>query len=158
MTVQVIEHAGFCFGVQRAVSLLEEEIAAGHFPLYTVGPIIHNPQIVAEMETKGVRIAESVYDLPDGAFAVIRAHGIPREDLAYLEERGIRFVNATCPFVERIQKIVEENREHPILIGGNPDHPEVRGIRSCGGRETFVFRNAEELQKLLIENGLFSSN
>ncbi len=148
MKISVIEHAGFCFGVSRAVELLEKEISKNHFPLYTIGPIIHNPQIIADMEKKGVQIASGVEEIPKDAYAVIRAHGIPKEDLALLEERGVAFVNATCPFVEKIQKIVADENENVILIGGNPDHPEVRGIKSYGNERTFVFRNCDELQKI----------
>ena len=157
MSVEVIEHAGFCFGVSRAVKLLNEEVEKGHSSIYTVGPIIHNPQIIEEMQEKGVRIADSVRDIPSDGVAVIRAHGIPRDDLAYLQDNEIQFVDATCPFVEKIQKIVESESEHVILIGGNPDHPEVIGIRSYGGDHTFVFRNAEELAKIADEVKGFSS-
>lgn len=153
----MIQHAGFCFGVSRAIDFLNREIENGSRPLYTVGPIIHNPQIIAEMEEKGVQIANSVRDIPADGVAVIRAHGIPQEDLQYLNENQIRFVDATCPFVEKIQKIVRDEAEHTVLIGGNPDHPEVIGIRSYGGAHTFVFRNAEELEKMASEIRSFSS-
>ncbi len=157
MSVEVIEHAGFCFGVSRAIDFLNKEIDAGSKPIYTVGPIIHNPQIIAEMQGKGVKIADRVQDIPADGVAVIRAHGIPREDLAYLKENNIRFVDATCPFVEKIQRIVESEAENTVLIAGNPDHPEVIGIRSYGGEHTYVFRNAEELEKLAREIVNFSS-
>ncbi len=155
--VRTIEHAGFCFGVSRAVEMLEKEIEAGSAPLYTVGPIIHNPQIIEEMSEKGVRIAENVSELPSDCTAVIRAHGITKEDRAYLDEKGIRYVDATCPFVEKIHRIVESEKDNVILIGGNPVHPEVMGIRSCGGKETFVFKNVEELENLTENNPIFSS-
>lgn len=157
MSVEVIEHAGFCFGVSRAIDFLNKEIKSGSHPLYTVGPIIHNPQIIAEMGEKGVRVANSVQDIPPEGTAVIRAHGIPREDLQYLKEHKIRFVDATCPFVEKIQRIVAHESEHTVLIGGNPDHPEVIGIRSYGGDHTFVFRNVNELEKMTSEIRSFSS-
>ncbi len=153
----MIEHAGFCYGVSRAVELLREEIAAGNFPLFTVGPIIHNPQIIREMAEQGVRITEDVRSIPPGAYAVIRAHGITKEELCYLREQGIHFVNATCPFVEKIQKIVEAEKEQVVLIGGNPSHPEVKGIQSYGGPHTFVFQNVEELQQLHEKIQSFSS-
>jgi 4-hydroxy-3-methylbut-2-enyl diphosphate reductase len=157
MTVRTIEHAGFCFGVSRAVELLEKEITAGSTLLYTVGPIIHNPQIIEEMAQKGVCIADNVRDLPLDSTAVIRAHGITKEDLAYLNEKNIRYVDATCPFVEKIHRIVEAEKENVILIGGNPNHPEVMGIRSYGGEETFVFKNRADLEELLKNNPSFSS-
>ncbi len=158
MEIKVIEHAGFCFGVSRAVEFLEKEIDSGATPIYTVGPIIHNPQIIDQMSEKGVQIAEQVQEIPDGSTAVIRAHGIPREDLAYLKGREIRVVDATCPFVEKIHRIVEKERDALTLIGGNPDHPEVIGIRSYAGDRCFVFRNAEELENLAEKLLDFSSN
>ena len=157
MTVQTIEHAGFCFGVSRAVELLEKEIEAGSKPLYTVGPIIHNPQIIDQMSQKGVQIVDDVRDLPLDSTAVIRAHGITKEDLAYLNEQGIRFIDATCPFVEKIHRIVDDEKENVIFIAGNPDHPEVMGIRSYGGNDTFVFKNLAELEELTEKNPSFSS-
>lgn len=157
MKIKTIEHAGFCFGVSRAVDLLEQEIEAGARPLYTIGPIIHNPQIIERMSQRGVLIAQCVKDVPQNATAVIRAHGVPKEDLEYLQGREIRLIDATCPFVEKIQRIVEKEREQIILIGGNPAHPEVIGIRSYGGAQTFVFRNVEELQKLKVQLPSFSS-
>ncbi len=157
MSVEVIEHAGFCFGVSRAIEFLNKEIDAGSAPIYTVGPIIHNPQIISEMQEKGVKIANSVRDIPKDGVAVIRAHGIPREDLQYLQENNIHYVDATCPFVEKIQKIVESESENTVLIAGNPGHPEVIGIRSYGGDHTFVFQNAEELEKMAEEVASFSS-
>ena len=158
MEIKTIEHAGFCFGVSRAVELLEKEVESGIKPIYTVGPIIHNPQIIDEMAKKGVRIAENISEIPDGATAVIRAHGIPKEDLAILNASNIRYLDATCPFVEKIHRIVEQEKEHLILIGGNPSHPEVVGIRSYAGEDAFVFRNAEELEKLAENMDDFSSN
>lgn len=158
MEIKIIEHAGFCFGVSRAVELLEKEVENGISPIYTVGPIIHNPQIIDEMSKKGVQIAESVGEIPAGATAVIRAHGIPKEDLAYLKKSGVRYLDATCPFVEKIHRIVEKEREQIILIGGNPSHPEVIGIKSYAGERVYVFKNAEELEKIAENHPDFSSN
>ncbi len=158
MSVEVIKHAGFCFGVSRAIDFLNKKIGEGCHSLYTVGPIIHNPQIIKEMEQKGVKIANSVRDIPMGSTAVIRAHGIPREDLAYLKDNNIQFLDATCPFVEKIQRIVEKESENVVLIGGNPDHPEVIGIRSYGGNHTYVFRDATDLEKIAKKVGSVSSN
>ncbi len=157
MSVEVIKHAGFCFGVSRAIDFLNQEVESGSAPIYTVGPIIHNPQIVGEFHEKGVQIANGVRDIPQNGVAVIRAHGIPQEDLAYLKENNIRFVDATCPFVEKIHRIVESEADNTVLIAGNPDHPEVIGIKSYGGEHTYVFKNAEELEKIAEEVRSFSS-
>ena len=157
MSVKVIEHAGFCFGVSRAVDFLNQEVEAGTSPLYTLGPIIHNPQIIQEMADKGVEIADTVRDVAFDGTAVVRAHGIPKEDLQYLKDHNIRFIDATCPFVEKIHRIVEKEQENIILIGGNPDHPEVQGIKSYCGEQCFVFRNADELVEIAENNADFSS-
>ncbi len=157
MQITIIPHAGFCFGVSRAIDLLENEIKNAKSPIFTVGPIIHNPQIISDMEERGVTIVNSVYEVPKNGCAVIRAHGIPKEDLHFLESGGFNFVNATCPFVEKIQKIVDDEKENIILIGGNPSHPEVVGIRSYGNDRTFVFKNSDELIDLCEKIKEFSS-
>ena len=157
MQVEVIKHAGFCYGVSNAVDALNEQVELGRKNIFTVGPIIHNPQIISEMAEKGVRIADSVRDLPQDCVAVIRAHGIPKKDLEYLNERGLEYVDATCPFVEKIHRIVESESENIILIGGNPMHPEVIGIKSYGGDDTYVFKNLADLKEIVEENQIFSS-
>lgn len=148
--ITLAKTAGFCFGVNRAVNLLEHMVENGE-KACTLGPIIHNPQVIAYFESHGVRVIEH----PDACQAdetlVVRTHGVEKDVLTAVENSGRPFLNATCPFVTKIHKIVRENStpENVTLIAGDSRHPEVVGIRSfCNGR-SFVFNSYEELLSIL---------
>ena len=147
MSVRVGKYAGFCFGVDRAVKLVEESASQGK-RVCTLGPIIHNRHVVERFETMGVRVIEKPEDACAGETVIIRAHGISKEAEQKLSSMDIEVVDATCPFVKRIHKIVSAAREEgklPVVIG-TPDHPEVVGIASwCP--EGYVFETAQELEK-----------
>ena len=151
MKIEVAKSAGFCFGVERAVKLLNETIDTYEKDIYTIGPIIHNPQIIHQMETKGVQIVDDPKQLPENSIAVIRAHGLPKSDYQLLNDRAKVVVDTTCPFVTKIHRIVEKVAEtdHIVLIGGDSSHPEVIGIRSFAHQDRcFVFKDAEDLEKI----------
>ena len=128
--------AGYCFGVRRAVNTAIElaEKHRGKCRIYTLGPLIHNQHVIDELESKGVTPLkdETQLDEVGNGILVIRSHGVSRHVIELLQERGIRYVDATCPFVDRIHKIVceEEAENRRIVVVGNPEHPEVKGI--CG--------------------------
>ena len=150
MPVILAKSAGFCFGVSRAVARVEELLAAGE-RVCTLGPIIHNPQVVGQLAARGVTIADRPEDTPAGAVLVIRSHGVPENVYDRLRTLGIRYSDATCPFVEKIHRIVAEQSAagRTVLIAGDPDHPEVLGIRGHCRGDVFVFRNVQELQAIL---------
>lgn len=159
--ITLAKTAGFCFGVNRAVNLLENLVENGE-KACTLGPIIHNPQVISHFESHGVRVIDSPDDCRADETLVVRTHGVEKEVLSAVEESGRPFLNATCPFVTKIHKIVRENStpENVTLIAGDSRHPEVVGIRSyCNGR-SFVFNSYEELLSILEnhpnldENGL----
>ena len=134
MKVKVAKTAGFCFGVQRAVDKVYELIGSCPDRLFTLGPIIHNEEVVNDLEKKGVRVAseDDLRTLPEGSTVVIRSHGVGKEVYDHLEEYGLSYVDVTCPFVLKIHRIVEKESRagaHIVIIG-DPDHPEVVGI--CG--------------------------
>lgn len=139
--------AGFCFGVQRAVETVYEEVEKGG-PIYTYGPIIHNEEVVADLERKGVHVIESDDELANihGGTIITRSHGISREEDEKLRATGAKCVDATCPFVKRIHRIVEENSAdgYEIVIVGNPVHPEVRGIMGWSCTPATVIENTEQ--------------
>ena len=149
MPVILAKSAGFCFGVSRAVARVEELLAAGE-QVCTLGPIIHNPQVVGQLAARGVTIADRPEDTPAGAVLVIRSHGVPENVYDRLRELGIRYSDATCPFVEKIHRIVAEQSAagRTVLIAGDPDHPEVLGIRGHCRGDVFVFRDVQELQAI----------
>ena len=134
MKVKVAKTAGFCFGVQRAVDKVYELIDSCPDRLFTLGPIIHNEEVVNDLEKKGVRVAseEELKTLPEGSTVVIRSHGVGKKVYDQLEECGLSYVDVTCPFVLKIHRIVEKESKagSHIVIIGDPDHPEVVGI--CG--------------------------
>ena len=134
MEVKVAKTAGFCFGVQRAVDKVYELIDSCQDRLFTLGPIIHNEEVVNDLEKKGVRVAseEELKTLPEGSTVVIRSHGVGKKVYDQLEECCLSYVDVTCPFVLKIHRIVEKESKagSHIVIIGDPDHPEVVGI--CG--------------------------
>ncbi|MGM9630762.1 bifunctional 4-hydroxy-3-methylbut-2-enyl diphosphate reductase/30S ribosomal protein S1 [Butyricicoccus sp.] len=147
--VTVAKTAGFCFGVRRAVEMAEQACAQ-YGSIWALGDIIHNTHEVERLEALGVHKAEHVDDIPDNVPVLIRAHGVPESVMLRLEEKGCTPVDATCPFVSKIHRIVREesqNGRHIIIIGSR-NHPEVVGIQGwCGPSD--VFETPEELEKAL---------
>ncbi len=156
MKVIVAKTAGFCFGVERAVEQVYEQIEKNDgIPIYTYGPIIHNEEVVKDLEEKGVRVIETEEELKalkDGV-VIIRSHGVGKHIYDLLTERGIRIVDATCPFVKKIHRIVKEENEkgRRVIIIGNERHPEVEGIKGWGNENTIVVENEEQIEKLSFE-------
>ena len=150
MAVEIIKNAGFCFGVSRALDLLKKEIDSGTSKLYLLGDIIHNPDIIKEISDAGVITVKSVEDIPSDATLVVRAHGITKDETEYIKKSGVRVSDATCPFVLKIHDIVKERSEHGdyIFVGGDENHPEVKGIMSYA-KECKVFSSLPELEKIV---------
>ena len=162
MEVKLAKSAGFCFGVKRAVETVYEQIekqkeAERKLPIYTYGPIIHNEQVVKDLEEKGVQVLENREELEtlQEGIVVIRSHGIGKDICELIEKKELICVDATCPFVKRIHNIVEKESENgkQILIIGNPGHPEVEGIRGWCSTSAVTVESEEEMQNLTIETG-----
>jgi 4-hydroxy-3-methylbut-2-enyl diphosphate reductase len=137
MKVIKAEKLGWCFGVERAVDMAFAEGAKKGGPVATLGPIIHNPQMVEKLQAKGVGVVEEVAELPQGARMVVSAYGAPRQDYEEAEARGIQVVDTTCPYVTRGHKIVEQllHDGYGIVIVGDKGHQEVEGLLGfCGGK------------------------
>ncbi|MGN0264142.1 MAG: 4-hydroxy-3-methylbut-2-enyl diphosphate reductase [Oliverpabstia sp.] len=153
-TIKVAKTAGFCFGVKRAVEKVYEQVELGKENIFTYGPIIHNEEVVADLESKGVRVLASKEELEmlrEGT-VVIRSHGVPKEIYQLIEAKGLECVDATCPFVKKIHRIVEKesNNGRHIIIIGNDKHPEVEGIKGwCNGPVT-VISDEEEAENLAV--------
>ena len=152
MKVIKAKTAGFCFGVKRAVDTVYEQVDTCNGPIYTYGPIIHNEEVVKDLENKGVVVLRTEEDL-DNIFegtVIIRSHGVEKRIYDKLETKGIRIVDATCPFVKKIHNIVQKESAAGkyILIIGNPDHPEVIGIRGWAGEHAEVIQNADDIEKI----------
>ena len=128
-------YVGFCFGVQRAIKLAREAAGRHGRPIRTLGPIIHNPQVIAELRREGVRAVRRFNHLKPGEVLIIRSHGIPRSVEKRMHARGLQVIDATCPFVKKAQNLVAQLVQEgcaSILIVGEPHHPEVEGIVSYG--------------------------
>ncbi len=153
MPVRLAESAGFCFGVNNAVNQVYRLLDEGE-KVCTLGPIIHNPQVVDKLASRGVTIVDDPAQVPADSVLVIRSHGVPQSTYRQVEELGVRCCDTTCPFVAKIHKIVDTHSAEGavVLIAGNPEHPEVLGIRGhCHGEE-YCFHNEEELEKLLASH------
>lgn len=158
MEVIKAKTAGFCFGVKRAVDTVYEQVDSCEGAIYTYGPIIHNEEVVKDMESKGViviRSEEELDSLAEGT-VIIRSHGVEKRIYDKLEKKGIRIVDATCPFVKKIHKIVskESAQGAHIVIIGNPEHPEVQGIRGWAGENVSVVQDAEAAEKIEFDKNV----
>ena len=156
--VRVADTAGFCYGVNRAIEMIYRLLDEGR-QVTTLGPIIHNTQVVDDLTRRGVAIASSAEEIMPGAMLVIRSHGVDRETIETLDRAGIPYADATCPFVKKIHNIVSAASQAGdiVLIAGDRDHPEVRGIRGHCGPDSYVFGNHEELESLLKDAGKFAN-
>ncbi len=156
METKLAEYAGFCFGVKRAVDTVYEQLERGK-TIYTYGPIVHNEEVVKDLGDKGVGVlkGKEALEALDQGSVVIRAHGVPKEICLLLEKKGLEYVDATCPFVKKIHRIVERagrEGEHVVIIG-NPAHPEVEGIVGwCSGPVT-VLETLQEAESFVPPEG-----
>ena len=151
MKVIKAKSAGFCFGVKRAVDTVYEQVKENqNLPIYTYGPIIHNEEVVKDLEQKGVIVlrSEEELDTLERGTVIIRSHGVAKDVYDRLESKKIQIVDATCPFVKKIHNIVQKHSEmgENIIIIGNPEHPEVQGIVGHCGENCFVFKDETELK------------
>ncbi len=153
MKITLAKTAGFCFGVNRAVNMLYDLVTDG-VNVCTLGPIIHNPQVVADLENKGVNIINNITDADINKKVVIRTHGVEQNILKYCVDNALDYIDATCPFVKKIHKIVqkESSVSMPVLIAGDKNHPEVIGIKSYCNGDCFVFNSEDELNEILTKD------
>ena len=152
MEVIKAKSAGFCFGVKKAMETVYQQIEAnGDKPIYTFGPLIHNEEVVKELKSKGVEVVDSVEELKalKKGIVIIRSHGVSKDIYKIMEDNGITCVDATCPFVKRIHKIVEKESGagKKIIIIGNDGHPEVKGIKGCSSSPAIVVEKEEEARE-----------
>ncbi|MBO5420653.1 MAG: bifunctional 4-hydroxy-3-methylbut-2-enyl diphosphate reductase/30S ribosomal protein S1 [Clostridia bacterium] len=149
MEIKLAKTAGFCFGVNRAVDMLYKMVEDGE-KVCTLGPIIHNPQVIDDLAEKGVTIVDDEQKVPENTKVVIRTHGVEKSVIDTLKKNEIDFCDATCPFVKKIHKIITENSDENtlVLIAGDENHPEVQGIRSYCKGESIVFKNSDDLEKM----------
>ncbi|MDH3972990.1 MAG: 4-hydroxy-3-methylbut-2-enyl diphosphate reductase [Deltaproteobacteria bacterium] len=145
----VTQNAGFCFGVERATKIAFDASKAYKEDLYTLGPIIHNPQVVNNLEKEGVKAKKELDDI-NGGTVIIRSHGVSSDVMEKVRNRDLNVLDATCPFVKKAQKMAEKlsNEGYTVLIVGDGKHPEVRGIVSYVRGEVIVAGTVDEVKKI----------
>lgn len=171
MEVKTAKTAGFCFGVKRAVDKVYELLDQGMENIYTLGPIIHNENVVQELNARGVRVLDSLEEIEnlEAGTVVIRSHGVPKSVYDRLEKHKVNYVDVTCPFVKKIHKIVkrESDAGRHIVIIGDAKHPEVQGIRGwCSGPSTVIetreealrFQEGKQEKKCIVSQTTFNYN
>ncbi|MDO4553936.1 MAG: bifunctional 4-hydroxy-3-methylbut-2-enyl diphosphate reductase/30S ribosomal protein S1 [Lachnospiraceae bacterium] len=154
MEIRLAKTAGFCFGVKRAVDTVYSHVGTDH--LYTYGPIIHNEEVVEDLRQKGVEVIpdkEALKKLSEGT-VIIRSHGVTKEICDLIEERGLTLIDATCPFVKKIHRIVQQESEagRQIIIIGNDNHPEVEGIKGWCVLVPIVIETMEEAENFSVSD------
>lgn len=149
MNITIARTAGFCMGVRRAVDLALEAANNRERPIYTYGPLIHNPQVLEMLEKKGVTVLERIPEKAEGT-VIIRAHGVPPETREKLESAGLRVIDATCPRVIKVQSIIRKHSQdgYSVIITGDRDHPEVTGLLGYAGEKGHIVENMGNLEKL----------
>lgn len=149
LEIKIAEPAGYCYGVERAIKLAKEALKSGK-EVVSLGPIIHNPLVVEELEALGLHVVKSVEEIPVGAVVVIRSHGVPPDIYQSLEKQASQIIDATCPYVRRAQlsaKMLAEE-SYKVVIIGEKNHPEVIGIKGYAGENAVVVESIEELKAL----------
>ncbi len=151
MKIKTANSSGFCFGVKRAIELAEKNAKIGK-EVYTFGPLIHNPQEVARLEQKNIKVIEDFSKVSNGVF-VLRTHGIPLDIYDKLSEnKNIEVIDATCPFVKRVQDIVKElsndEKTEQIIIVGEKKHPEVLAVVSYGNGKCLVIEDKNDIKNI----------
>ena len=155
MKITIAKTAGFCFGVKRAIDITFDLAGERNEGIYTYGPLIHNPQVVTELQQKGVNASNDLYS-PDIKTLIIRTHGVGPETYAETSKMGYKVIDATCPFVKKAQNYAKALRDegYQVLIIGDRLHPEVQGLIGFSGKDAIVADNAENLTHLKRKVGI----
>lgn len=152
MKVLVAKKAGFCSGVRRALALVDDALKENKVSLYSLGPLIHNPRVVMDLEEKGLKIITDTSQIKEGTL-VIRSHGAPPQVLAGAQNRGISILDATCPTVRKVQQYAKALKEegYQVIIIGDKDHPEIEGIIGYAGGKAIVISDKTEIRQHKIQ-------
>ncbi|HZK56896.1 MAG TPA: 4-hydroxy-3-methylbut-2-enyl diphosphate reductase [Clostridia bacterium] len=152
MKVIVADHSGFCFGVERAIRIAFEKLDDNNDKkdIYTLGPLIHNQQVVNKLQSAGIKVNNSLEDLKDNSIVIVRSHGISKNVYDLINKKNIDIIDATCPFVRKIQNIVKKYnaKGYTIVIVGNPDHPEVIGINGWCDNQAYIVKTKNDVKKI----------
>lgn len=152
MRISLARSAGFCFGVRRALELADQ-IIEKQTAVCSLGELIHNPSVVAGLRQKGVEVINNLNEA-QGRPVLIRSHGVAPEVFKSAQEQGIAIIDATCPFVRRVQELAEDmtKQGYQVVVVGSSEHPEVRGILGWTGYKAVVVHNLDDLEQLPIND------
>ena len=146
MEIIIAKTAGFCFGVNRALKMAESALENKSAPLYSLGPLIHNPRVVSELAAKGIQIANDIDEIPNGR-VVIRSHGVGPGIYTKAAAKNLEIIDATCPFVKNVQQVAIflHEQDYQVIVFGEPDHAEVKGVLESISGKAYVVSNADEI-------------
>ncbi|RYD02937.1 hypothetical protein N752_22385 [Desulforamulus aquiferis] len=149
MEVRMANKAGFCYGVKRAIEMALKTSGEKGGSIFTLGPIIHNPQVVKDLADKGINELDCLDDIADGTI-IIRSHGVGPEILEQIKQKGLELIDATCPFVARAQRYAKEMADKNLIVFilGDPGHPEVQGILGWSRDKGIVVEKAQEISRV----------
>lgn len=152
MEILVAKTAGFCFGVRRAMEMVASALNEGKRPLYSLGPLIHNPRVVKELEAEGLQMVDALSQIPGGT-VVIRSHGVGPSVYHAARDQKLEIIDATCPFVKNVQQLAVFLRDegYQVLIVGEPDHAEVKGVLDSVAGEALVIQSIKNLDTSQIQ-------
>lgn len=151
MKIRIAKTSGFCFGVNRAVEIVDNLLKDGK-KVCTLGPIIHNSVVTKNFKERGAAVVEAPSFVPKEAVLVVRSHGVTKSTIEFIKSKNINYVDATCPFVKKIHNIVAKNSSdgnNILLIAGNENHPEMIGIRSYFNGVSYTFKDVTELKEIV---------
>jgi len=153
MKLLIAKNIGFCFGVKRAVDLVTANLAKKEGPIYTLGSLIHNPQVMKKLEKENLIAVSKIEEIKKKGKIFIRSHGVPREILIRLKRKKLKIIDATCPYVKRIQHLVNNlaKKNYTVVIFGKRDHPEVEALVSYAQGKAKVIEKIEDLTPVLSE-------
>ena len=149
MEILVAKNAGFCFGVKRAINMAQDCAKEATGNIYTLGPIIHNPQVVKELEESGISKVDKVEEINNGTI-IVRSHGVTSDEMKLIQEKGLEIIDATCPFVKKAHEYVEllTREGYSVIVVGEKEHPEVKGILSYGRKDIIAAASVEDLKDM----------
>lgn len=152
MDIKIAKNAGFCFGVKRAVGILEKALEKGQ-KVYCLGSLIHNRQVIEKLEQKGLATVEDISEIPAGGIFIIRSHGVAPQIIEKIKNKGVKILDATCPFVRHAQMTAEKFHKdgYDVVICGDPNHAEVIGINGWTDNTAKIIYNAKDAKNLKFE-------
>ena len=147
MQVVLAESAGFCYGVKRAMDGVMQAARESGKPIYTLGPLIHNPQVIEKLESEGVKSVSDLSDISAGSIVVMPSHGVSKPVMDQARESGLEIIDLTCPFVSKVHRMAEQlvSEGYQVVVLGDPGHTEVKGIMSRAGEGAVAVSRAEDL-------------